>query len=275
MPNPTAPAAPTTPKRHRSPNYPAIDLQTAIAKTQTFYATQQRNAIPANVATQTLGYSARNSEGKRVLSALVSFGLFEEETTNNVRHVKISPLGLNVLRHDHQPTVRLPFLRESAVNPSIYGEMVTKWPDELPSDLVIAQYLEFDKGFNGMTVKRVIRTFRSTYAFADMAHRSPLVEEEQEKEEETPPDPQQVGQAPPEAQEAIVEPLEEQEATETPPEAQSKSVASLAQREEEKFVIPLLAGGRLVVRYPKGLAESEVQMMDSAFAMIRASIRRR
>lgn len=281
---PTTPAAsttPPTPKRHRSPNYPAIDLQTAIGKAQTFYNSQKRNAIPSTVATQTLGYSAKNSEGKRVLSALVSFGLFEEETANNGRQVRISPLALNIFRHDKQPALRLPYLQDAAIKPPIYADMVDKWPDALPSDLAIAEYLEYDRTYNPSTIKALIRKFRATYEFAQLGDRvaDPPAQPEEEEEATN----AATSSAPPVAQttpvaapQEAVEAETEQGAVKTPPGGESKSSRPNAtpadEREEEKFIVPLLAGRRLVVRYPKVLAESEVQMVESALAMIRAAI---
>ena len=263
---------PTTPLRHKSPPYPVFDLLTAITKAQLFYTTQKRNLISAAMVAQTLGYSAKNSEGGRAIAALVSFGLFEEETIKQVRHVKVSALGLNIIRHENDTAHRLPYLQEAALKPPIYADMVAKWPDELPSDLVIIQYLEFDKGYGASGARGLIRTFRSTYDCAQLGSRAPLIEEAKKEAEETPPIPSlKVQTAVKRDPKETAEPIAEEMPADAPPGRQSKTPTVL--RETQKFVIPLLAGGRLVVRYPVGLFDSEKDVMDSTFAMIRDSIR--
>jgi len=267
--DPTTPHAP----RKLSPPYPICDLQTAIEKVQRFFAALRKNAVDKDTAIPSLGYSA-NSRGKRVLGTVIAFGLLEEQPGGKTPQVKVSALGLRILRKEGDAAQQAADLQAAALGPTIYGEMVQQWPEELPNDAAIARYLETEQGFNTNSIASIIRDFRSTYAFAGLESREGMVKGMAAQPEETlpeaaaPPEAQQADEVPPVA---AVEGLQSENAVEAPLVGKTTSTPS-TEREEEKFIIPLLAGGRLVVRYPKGLQTSEVQMVDSAFAMIRASI---
>ena len=58
----------------------------------------------------------------------------------------------------------------------------------------------------------------------------------------------------------------------TPPPV-SKTTTPPAQQETQKFVVPLMAGARLVIYYPIRMHDCEKDMVESAFAMIRDTIR--
>src|SRR5437764_345863 len=90
------------PKKERSPNYPSINLKEAIAKAKLFHAQEKKQAAPIGVAVKHWGFSSFSGPARGMASALLKYGLLEEEGRGDDRRVKLSRLALNILL-DEQP----------------------------------------------------------------------------------------------------------------------------------------------------------------------------
>jgi hypothetical protein len=105
----------------------------------------------------------------RALSALIQFGLIEEEGNASARRLKLSDLGLNIVLRSETDAGRAELLQTAAANPVIYGQMLEMWKEGLPPEEAISNYLLFTKNFNPAAVPGVIRDFKATYEFAQFA----------------------------------------------------------------------------------------------------------
>ena len=152
--------------RHRSPAYPAFNLKTAIEKAVLVYEAHRRVSVEPDTLKRTMGYEVTTSHSMRAISALIQFGLLEEEGNAAARKLKLSELGLNIVLRKETDLDRVGLLRKAAMKPVIYKQMLDLWKDDLPSDDTISNYLLFTKNFNPAVVPAVLRDFKATFNFA-------------------------------------------------------------------------------------------------------------
>src|SRR5262245_42753968 len=87
-------------KKERSPNYPAIDLETALARARVLREKEGRNFTPVSAVFKHWGYSSRSSGGLTTLAALKRFGLLDEQGAADSRQVRLSQFAQKILLDD-------------------------------------------------------------------------------------------------------------------------------------------------------------------------------
>lgn len=160
----------STKKAHaRSVSYPSIALPTAIERAKQFWDAAGKHNVPVVFAITCWGYSLKSSGGKLTLAALLNFGLLEDSGSNDKRHVKLTERAIRIILAP-DATSRIQTIKEAAVMPKIYTDLLSKWEaDKLPSDQTITYYLINEKNFNRNTVSTFIKNFRETIAFANLS----------------------------------------------------------------------------------------------------------
>src|SRR5437879_3617794 len=83
--------------RTRSPNYPNIDLETAIQRTREFHEAARRHSIGAQTVATTWKYSLKSSNFRLTLAALRAFGLLNDENGGKDKLLKLAPLALDIV----------------------------------------------------------------------------------------------------------------------------------------------------------------------------------
>jgi hypothetical protein len=152
-------------KKLRSPNYPYIGLEEAVSKTQLLLEHGGLHEIPFNSAMAAWGYKAGTTNS--VIAAIKAFGLINVIGEGEKRKVQLTEVARKILKDGHPEKERL--IKESALMPSIYQDLWTKFNGNLPpSDSLIDNYLEFDKKFNPEVIKGLIKDFRATVAYAKL-----------------------------------------------------------------------------------------------------------
>jgi len=154
--------------RVRSPGYPSIDLEEAVAKAQQVYQHERRNAVSPEILSEHWGYAEKSSGGRLTLAALKKFGLLEEVGGGNSRQLRLTKLAQTIILSagpEHQ-TERLVALREAALSPKIHKELWEMWHAELPSDGAMRLYLIREREFNDSSVGDFIKQYKRTLAFA-------------------------------------------------------------------------------------------------------------
>jgi hypothetical protein len=147
----------------RSPNFPAISLPDAIEKTRTVFEKDKRAAVSLNTVLAHLGFSAKLSGSTaRVISALRQFGLLDVLGTQ----FKVSELAYRILALSDGAAERLKAIQEAVKRPAIYREVLNNYPDGLPSDAGLSDYLLIEKKFNQVSIDGFIRAFRASIEFA-------------------------------------------------------------------------------------------------------------
>jgi hypothetical protein len=152
--------------RHRSPNYPGIGLRDAVQKVSAIYKADALAGSPKVAALRHMGFENSHGEAGRVVSALKSFGLIEE--VNEM--IKITPRGVNIVARPDGDQQRSDALREAAVSPEIYAELIRQYQHSgLPGNTSLESELKAAKRFNPNAVDGFIRDFRDTLDFAGLS----------------------------------------------------------------------------------------------------------
>ena len=66
------------PKKQRSPSYPAIDLQAALARAEQLHAREGRHWAPVVAVLDAWGYNPKSSGGLLAIAALKRYGLLDD-----------------------------------------------------------------------------------------------------------------------------------------------------------------------------------------------------
>src|SRR5690348_4831695 len=82
--------------RHRSPNYPSLNLRAAVEKLPGLFDAMKRHPVGVEVAVKAMGYSYSSSTGKLALAAMRAFGLFENVQIGTNATVKLSTRALDI-----------------------------------------------------------------------------------------------------------------------------------------------------------------------------------
>jgi hypothetical protein len=173
-------------KRHRSPNYPAIGLRSAVEKVTALYRQDGKPGAPLEAALKHFGYSSGHGQAMGVVSAIKKFGLIEDR---NGRIVP-TPLAVNIIEFDDTHARHREALREAALKPEIYAGLVEQYREHgrLPSDDSLRPELVTDMAFNPKAVNGFLSDFRDTLNYAGLLDGNTLklsgVSEEEGEERE-------------------------------------------------------------------------------------------
>lgn len=168
------------PKRVRSPNFPFIDLKTAIRRAQEFYDREKRNAANVLVAGKHWGYGSRSSTIQQIVAALVAFGLLQDSGSKESRMVQLTELALRILLSTPGSPRHVAAVQEAALKPGIYRRLAHKYPRGLPSDENLRHELlfEWDPRFNESAVDGFIVNLQSTLDLARLPETDDISEDE-------------------------------------------------------------------------------------------------
>lgn len=164
----------------RSPNFPAISLSDALGKARTLYEKDRRAWTSISTVLSHLGFSAKLSGSTaRVISAMRQFGLIEQ----NDKLVRVSDAVVRVLTLSDGAPERSKALRDCVLKPQIYREIFNEYPEGLPSDEALKDYLLVQKKFNPDSVDTFLRVFRASTEFAKVSPTAYAGANSQETEE--------------------------------------------------------------------------------------------
>jgi len=154
----------------RGMSYPFMSLPEAVDAARKIYNKERKTAAPVASAIQHLGYAESSSGGRQTISALLQFGLLEDEGRKEDRLVRLTVRALDVLLAGEGSEERRSALIECVRSPKIYGDIFAKWPDELPSDQTISYFLLRDRNFNPKAITSFIKDLRDSLTFVGVEH---------------------------------------------------------------------------------------------------------
>lgn len=160
------PAASESPSKavDRSPNFPIIALDTALAKAKLVWDEDKRSPTSLAVLLTHLGYGTKKTgTSGRVVSALRQFGLLDSQAHT----YRLSDLAFQLLNKSDEAELAA-LRRKAAQMPNIFREILAHYKDGLPSDATFRDFLIFQKQFNPGSVERFISVFKSTVKFAKL-----------------------------------------------------------------------------------------------------------
>ncbi len=154
-------------QRHRSPNYPIIDLDTAINRIEVLRKQAQRHFVPLKTAYQLWDYTPKSAFGNQAIAALRAYGLIDIQGKGDARQIRVSDRGYRILLND---TEAEKLLKEAAIAPKLHAELLRKYGggDGLPSSMVLRNYLLLERDFNEKSVDAFIRQFQRTLNYAKL-----------------------------------------------------------------------------------------------------------
>jgi hypothetical protein len=158
--------------RHRSPNYPGISLKAAVEKITVWYKADGLVTSPTEAAMKHM-----KGDYGRVTSALKSFGLVVEDNDR----IKLSQRGIDIVARTPDDSKRKQALKDAALSPTIYRDLVKEYPGGLPSDTTLQSELIAGRRFNPKSVNDFIVDFKATLEFAGISP-STVVESSQQDE---------------------------------------------------------------------------------------------
>jgi len=155
--------------KDRSPNYPGIDLGTALEKARILREKEGKQYAPVEAALHHWGYVPKSSGGLVTLSALKKFGLTDERGKGTSREIKLSELALRILLDDREDSLeRMQAMQEAALNPVIHRKLWDDYGDELPSHQTLLLKLRKDEGFTDNAAEDLINEFERTIELAKL-----------------------------------------------------------------------------------------------------------
>lgn len=157
-------------KRTRSPAYPAIDLEEAIAKAATLWQKINRHSASVDTVGGLWGYDKNSSAGGSVVSAMLKYGLLVDQGEKDKREVKLTEDAIRLTYNpDSASSEHQQDLKRAALLPKIHAELWKKYGGVIPDDSVVKRYLVVDRKFNEQYVDGFIKQFKKTIKFANLS----------------------------------------------------------------------------------------------------------
>lgn len=169
-------------KRHRSPSYPAIDLETAVRLMMKLYPAA-KHELGADVIAEEWGYKSSKTASPQ-LASLKYFGLLVEKNGGRDRMLRLTDLALDIaVDPDGQTAEYKKAIGIAATKPTIHRELWDKWGSQLPPESEMRRYLEREREFNPKYVGRVIEEYKATISFAKLSEDG-ITDDESDEESE-------------------------------------------------------------------------------------------
>ena len=169
------------PNGGRSPAYPGLDLQRALARAGKLYEEFGTSTTPLADAFKAWGLGERSSTGREIKAALRYFGLITSEGDRAEGHLKLTDMALDVLvegrvRDEERETL----IRSMALAPTIHRHLFATFPDGIQSDIEAKKHLIAFRGFKRRAAAELVDQFRETAEFAKLYARAEAASEAQQ-----------------------------------------------------------------------------------------------
>lgn len=163
-------------KRHRSPPYPAFDLQTAVDRADKLFKKANYNSVGILILMEAWGFDSAVGQVWRHAAALIQYGLLRDMGTGKTRKFQLTDTAKRlILDSDESSEKRKAALQAAALAPMIHKEIWDKYGAAIGiSDSVLRLHLTLDRGDAGLATysdeaaNEVIQAYRSTIAYAGM-----------------------------------------------------------------------------------------------------------
>ncbi len=156
-------------RRVRSPAYPAIGLEDALAKASQIWQKLNRHDGTPEEIVNLMGGSNESSASHSASSALIKYGLLSDSGSGPSRRLKLTDAAIKlVFNPDKESHEYKTLIRDAAIKPAIHAELWNKYSGTLPTSSVISRYLVTERGFNPKYVNGFIEMFKETISFAKL-----------------------------------------------------------------------------------------------------------
>jgi hypothetical protein len=156
----------STTKKHRSPNYPFIGLESALERARELQKVAGVHPVRVTTAWETWNY--KKGGGNQVVAALDAYGLISIESgIADSRQIKLTLEARKILDETSERGI---LLKTAALSPLLHKEIWEYFEGDLPpNDKVIREYLVYQRNFNPSYVDKFIEQFKETLVFAKVS----------------------------------------------------------------------------------------------------------
>ena len=146
----------------RSPNYPSIDLRTAVERVKPLYQKVQRGGFTTLDAAQAWGYSGPTDRVRRTMGALRQYGLVEAKRGEDAR---LTVTALTLALREPESKEFQSALRDAVEAPDLFQELIESGRE---NDAVgaLRHYLVVEKRFTKEGATIFTEVFKGSVAFA-------------------------------------------------------------------------------------------------------------
>ena len=157
-------------KKERSPTYPSMPLETAIANVKVLWERDKKSAMSLPVIASHTGSSAKSSGFLQLVSTIKQFGLLEELEGQGERKLKLTNRAIDIAMLPPDNPLSLAAVKAAALEPKIHKELWEEFQrDGVPSDIGLQHRLVTEKKFQVAAAVDLIKCFKKTIAFARLA----------------------------------------------------------------------------------------------------------
>ena len=122
-------------RKLRSPSYPTIDLEVAVAKVRDIQSAYSTSSVDREAIASVMGYTSMSGTALQTLSSLISYGLLEKRGKGEAG---VTDLAMQILFAESTGEYANA-AREAALRPSIFGQVAEKFGSHVPhKDGVVA-----------------------------------------------------------------------------------------------------------------------------------------
>lgn len=248
-------------KRHRSPNYPSLELEKAIERVRVLSEKGRNHPIGIGTATEWWGYKRGSASSQQCVAALKAYGLIDVSGVRDSREIAPSSDARKILR-DSPEAPRI--IQDAALRPPVFLKLYEKYDGpELPDDAAVLDYLVEDLKFNEDVVPTVIARYKATIAHAKLAsddESSPLTGDDENNHHDTEEN---------EAGKSVTHvnddpPLKESRDMKAPPPPPSGT-------RQDVFTVP---EGSFVLQWPSNLTPQSIEDFEEYFPIFIRKVRR-
>jgi hypothetical protein len=117
--------------------FPIVSLRQAIDRLASIYRADEAEALTASDAAKRLGFGELSGPARRVIRALLDYGLVEESTGQRLRMTRLARQLLNAASEFERDKA----LVDAADRPPLFQELARTFRDRRPDDAELMRYL--------------------------------------------------------------------------------------------------------------------------------------
>lgn len=160
--------------KQRSPSYPGITLEAAIARAKAFFSAEGKHEALVTTAVGHWKYGPKSSGGLVTVSSLKAYGLMGDKGNGPDRKVYLTPLGLSIVQDERSTSPeRDELIRKAALMPTILADLWGKYGAHRPSIDTVAHYLKVDKEYTPTAALEIIKIYEAAIRFANLDAEQP------------------------------------------------------------------------------------------------------
>jgi hypothetical protein len=109
--------------------------------------------------------SPNSSKSSRIISAMLNYGIIEDDGSSTDKKIRITSLGENILQIKEPVIMQISYRREAVLNDDIMLGIFLEF-DKLPNDSEIEMFLSNNWDFTNSAIEQFIPIIRENYEYA-------------------------------------------------------------------------------------------------------------